>query len=106
MSDKIVTKDQLDAYLKRVNETVRASYLQWDKFSKNAEERVPKITYTLGKRYAKLIADDRSAFGFVDLTNGDVLKANSWASPARNFARGNIYDQFGGVGRVRWTSIS
>ena len=53
----------------------------------------------LGRRYAKIIriekrdgkSHDRSAFGFVDLTNGNVLKAASWAKPA-DHARGNVLD--------------
>lgn len=54
-----------------------------------------KIGYELGKRYAKLIAHagngQRSAFGFVDMTTGDVYKAASWRGPERNFVRGNVH---------------
>jgi hypothetical protein len=52
-----------------------------------------------GKRYARLVSkneivreggfDHRSAFCFIDLTNGDILKAASWKAPAKH-ARGNI----------------
>jgi len=55
-----------------------------------------------GKRYARLVEQDevpridqfngglrRSAFCFIDLTNGDILKAASWSAPAKH-ARGNI----------------
>jgi hypothetical protein len=51
-----------------------------------------KLEVSLGKRYAKIIRTDgagRSAFAFVDLTNGDVLKPASWAAPAKG-ARGNV----------------
>lgn len=33
----------------------------------------------------------RSAFGFIDYS-GNLMKAASWKTPAKNFFRGNIYD--------------
>jgi len=30
---------------------------------------------------------------------GDILKAASWATPARNGARGNVFEEY----TVRWT---
>lgn len=54
------------------------------------------ITIDHGKRYVKLIItskyEDKSVYGFVDKTNGDILKAASWKVPAKH-ARGNIYDE-------------
>ena len=52
-----------------------------------------------GHRYARITVDDvrdgkpagqRSCFCFVDSTNGDVLKSESWKAPAKG-ARGNVY---------------
>ena len=51
------------------------------------------LTVQKGRRYAKVIrngSSQRYAFCFVDLTNGDVLKAASWKAPAMH-ARGNIF---------------
>ena len=56
----------------------------------------------LGRKYAKIIrtekrdgaTHDRSAFGFIDLTNGSIFKAASWAKPADR-ARGNVLDVAG-----------
>ena len=53
----------------------------------------PVITADVGRRYAKLLVSDassRSVYCFVDLTNGDVLKAATWKAPAKH-ARGNIF---------------
>jgi hypothetical protein len=50
------------------------------------------ITVERGKRYAKLVcasAGARYVYCFVDLTNGDILKAATWKAPAKH-ARGNI----------------
>lgn len=51
------------------------------------------ITIKKGRKYAKLVATDTSryVYGFIDLTNGDLLKAASWKAPALNFPRGNIH---------------
>lgn len=47
-----------------------------------------------GQRYAKLVSVQPGSVGgsshsFIDLTNGDILKAASWKAPAKH-ARGNI----------------
>lgn len=54
------------------------------------EDRLVKreLTVQFGKRYARFVAAG-SAMGFVDLENGDILKAASWKAPAKH-ARGNV----------------
>ena len=57
----------------------------------------PKLSIEEGKRYIRLVKFDgvsRSAYCFVDMTNGDILKAASWKAPAKH-ARGNIYNLVG-----------
>lgn len=54
-----------------------------------------------GRRYDKVTraygsSQGRSAHCFIDRTNGDVLKTESWKKPAKH-ARGNIYDASNGV---------
>lgn len=63
---------------------------------------VPKIEISIGKRFARIIKKDGShtnAYGFIDLKNGDLLKAASWKAPAMH-ARGNIFadDMLAGCG--------
>lgn len=47
-----------------------------------------------GRKYARLVlaygnSGSRSAMGFINLTNGDILKSDGWKAPAKH-ARGNI----------------
>ena len=65
-----------------------------------------KISYTVGKKYAKIITDG-SVWGFVVAVDNDkkfpkgtILKPAGWATPARNHGRGNIIE--GGYS-IRWT---
>lgn len=54
----------------------------------------PRLTVDLGRRYARIVKNEssssRSVHCFVDLTNGDVLKSESWKKPAKH-ARGSIF---------------
>ena len=51
-----------------------------------------------GIKYTKVIAKQGGVWGFImndddnKFKKGDILKARSWESPARNFARGNIFN--------------
>lgn len=51
-----------------------------------------------GGRYIKLIVGtpQKSAYGFIDKINGDVLKTASWNAPAKH-ARGNIFNGDNGL---------
>lgn len=80
----------------------------------NAENKGWRFTKKLvaqpGRTYVRIVmleGDNQhgSAFCFIDKENGDVLKAASWKAPAKNFARGNIYDENNGLGRFCWTGM-
>ena len=58
-----------------------------------------KLTTKKGSKYIKIIAEDvgkgmnsRTVWGFVDKSNGDILKPASWSKPAKH-NRGNIFDE-------------
>lgn len=54
----------------------------------------PSICFTKGRRYWRVVKESlgqRSAYCFVDRTNGDILKAATWKAPAKH-ARGNVLD--------------
>lgn len=64
-----------------------------------------KLSFKEGKKYIKIISGG-GVWGFVVNTRddakfryGDILKAVSWSSPARNFARGNVFEDYD----VAWT---
>tara|TARA_R100001082_G_C4285572_1_gene125855 strand:+ start:198 stop:578 length:381 start_codon:yes stop_codon:yes gene_type:complete len=60
-----------------------------------------KLSVHSGRRYDKIVNTDvpdnlsdhiqRRVWAFVDKTNGDILKPESWKKPAKH-ARGNIYE--------------
>ena len=56
------------------------------------------LEFKMGKKYVKVI-HNRSVHSFIVNVHddpkfkfGDILKAASWASPAKNYARGNILE--------------
>jgi len=68
-----------------------------------------KLSMQYGRRYVRIVAErsgQQSVWGFVDTTNGNVLKAASWKAPATKYARGCIYDENRGCGRARWMGVA
>lgn len=71
---------------------------------KMVEEYNSGLRYEIGKKYIKVI-DRNSVHSFIVMNDegkfkrGDILKAASWRTPARNFARGNIFGEY----TIRWT---
>ena len=84
----------------------------------NIEKRIRKnsvvefkngISYNCGSKYVKVtkhLGDQTSVHSFIVNTHddkkfnyGDILKAASWKAPARNFSRGNIFEEY----KVKWT---
>lgn len=67
------------------------------------------IEISEGKKYIKIIRNDnqRMVWGFIvnsdtdkKFKRGDILKAAGWAAPARNKARGNVFED---LSWVQWT---
>lgn len=75
------------------------------KMNAHMDEKFPNLpreylSVNFGRRYAKLIkgyGNNRGVYCFVDMTNGDVLKAATWRAPAKH-ARGNLFAPDGGLG--------
>lgn len=72
----------------------------------------PELKIIYGKKFARIARIDTdmgldgavSAWGFVDMTTGDILKAAGWNAPAKNFARGNINND-PSTWKFQWTGI-
>ena len=69
------------------------------------EEFNDGLEVEFGRKYIKIVSN-RSVWGFVvsvendkKFRKGDILKAAGWAAPARNAARGNIFEDY----EIRWT---
>ena len=98
-------------------EAIKTDYLDWTErgaFARGAElssvnkrmiaEFNSEISVDEGRKYIKVVKGG-SVWGFVvkadggKFKRGDILKAASWASPATNHARGNVFDGY----RIAWT---
>lgn len=95
---------------------IKADYYRWT--SRNGKQELNEInlrmidefnaglSYSEGKKYVKIVKEG-SVWGFIVKNDegkfraGDILKAASWAAPARNHARGNILEQ--NFEWVQWT---
>ena len=59
---------------------------------------VPQLLLERGRRYIRVVSEERadgrviarSAFAFIDTTNGNVLKPDGWKGRAKG-ARGSVY---------------
>jgi glutaredoxin-related protein len=113
--------DALKEYKKKIGD----DYENWTLGSKallsadNIEKRIKEnsviefkngIDHICGSKYIKVIRRDNQTSVHSFIVNiydddkfkyGDILKASSWKTPARNFARGNIFENY----KVRWVGM-
>ena len=116
----IWTEDQwndFDAQIKELRRTAIADYKNWgddrergeflndEYYEGRLKEFADEFTInTRGKKYVKLI-NGTGVWGFVvkeddgKFKRGDILKPASWSAPAKNKARGNIFEEY----TVNWT---
>ena len=66
------------------------------------------IEFEAGSKYVKVVSvswGSRSVHSFVEKATGNIWKAASWKSPARNFVRGNVFDSASYINRLSWTGV-
>jgi hypothetical protein len=99
--------DKIDEYVKMVQLKINEDW----KSGGFTFAPPPTIFTQTGKRYVRIVTEDsytqaghrsKSVHTFIDLTNGDILKAGTWKQPARNGTRGNICSPDIGASVVDW----
>ena len=106
--DTQMSNTEIKTSLRRYLDHIYTDYTAWmnrGKFGKiETKERmiadfVESLSFKMGSKYVKVVqkgavhsfivnTQDDPKFAF-----GDILKAASYSAPARNFARGNIFDE-------------
>jgi hypothetical protein len=74
-----------------------------------------ELGYEIGQRYARVFISNypngpssRCVFCFIDLTNGNVLRAEGWKRPnlkVKNSVQGNVFDDQKGSGAIRGSRL-
>ncbi len=94
-------KNEIENYLNFISNTYNNWYGNTNMSKVYAEERMKDFKETLrfeeGNSYIKVMTKN-SVHTFIvkkdgpKFKKGDILKAASWKAPAKNFARGNIFN--------------
>lgn len=108
----------MEVELQKYLDMIKADYARWHENRQNdaIQEKISaemiaefnaKLYVDTGSKYIKVVSNGGS-HSFImtkddgKFRKGDVLKAASWAAPARNFARGNILE---GTAKPTWTGV-
>lgn len=94
----MITDAELQAFCEAVD-AKRKAYYEAQGYTTTLAAMQP-ATFERGGKNARIVTNEtgsRSAFCFVDLSNGDILKSAGWKAPAKG-ARGNIKNGAADVG--------
>ena len=116
-----IAKEAMSDRMEEQLDHMRENYVKWSRSGPDGstdiktemeEEYADGLVFEYGSKYIKVISGKRnqnSVCLFVVNTDrdkkfrfGDILKPAGWAAPARNFARGNVFEE-DGFNRVQWT---
>lgn len=93
-----ITDEQLKAFCGEVDKLIITHYGEGHNSEETDLDYAKRVhnfeptTFERGKKYARIVknVNQRSAFCFIDLTNGNIHKADSWKAPEKKHVRGNI----------------
>jgi hypothetical protein len=111
-TQKVMPEYDLDIALTMYADHLVRDYYRWDKSGVDlrAESKF-EIDYNRGRKFLKVVSKhygSTSVHSFICVKAhdqwkvGDILKAASWAQPAKNFARGNVLNP-ASYSNHRWT---
>lgn len=111
MNIDTMPEHDMDIALTMYADHIRGDYAKW---SSNSEVSLYRdISFDRGRKFIKVVSVDetqRSVHSFICIKAhdkwkvGDILKAATWAQPAKNFVRGNVLD-VDSYKAVRWTGV-
>lgn len=93
---------------KRINDFVTELQKRFNAYDDVRKQKHDILEVEFGRKFAKVCRvsyGSRSVYCFIDLSNGDLLKAASWKAPAKG-VRGNIFaDDLGMSACQRYTLV-
>ena len=96
---KVMSEHDLDIALTMYADHLKADYNKWNTSNPRQHAASLDVTFERGRKFLKVVAKHHgspSVHSFICVKAhdqwkvGDILKAASWAQPAKNFARGNV----------------
>ena len=106
----------MEKQIEELKQAIKTSYIHWASkgrgydalggyFKESTDKMDESIQVKYGQKYIKIIKEN-CVWGFIVNTDddkkfkkGDILKAAGWNAPARNAARGNVFENYS----IDWT---
>jgi hypothetical protein len=108
--EKNMMKDDLAVALIGYKDNIVKNYVDWCGAAGISDIGQFGVEFEPGSKYVKVVkissGGSRSVHSFVEKETGAIWKAASWKAPAKNFARGNVFDAGTYLNRLQWTGIS
>lgn len=102
-------KDDLAVALIGYKDNIVKNYVDWCGAAGISDIGQFGVEFEPGSKYVKVVkissGGSRSVHSFVEKETGAIWKAASWKAPAKNFARGNVFDAGTYLNRLQWTGI-